>query len=64
MNGCMLICRQGGLNKINTSSIINFIKDHQQGESIFFKPEAGKYTITCLDDRGRDESIKIVVKYY
>jgi penicillin-binding protein 1C len=41
-----------------------FFKKSSAGEGIFFKPGEGKYLITCLDDRGRDESVKIVVKYY
>ena len=41
-----------------------FYKRSSAGESIFFKPAEGNYLITCLDDRGRDESVKILVKYY
>jgi len=34
------------------------------GEKIFLKPETEELTITCLDDKGRDESIKVSIKYY
>jgi membrane carboxypeptidase/penicillin-binding protein PbpC len=34
------------------------------GEKIFLKPENGENKISCLDDKGRDESVKIDVKYY
>lgn len=41
-----------------------FYRKSSPGENIFFKPGEGKYKITCLDDKGRDESIEIVVKFY
>jgi penicillin-binding protein 1C len=34
------------------------------GEKIFLKPETKELKITCLDDKGRDESIKVSIKYY
>lgn len=34
------------------------------GERIFLKPEIKNLKITCLDDKGRDKSINISVKYY
>ena len=34
------------------------------GEKIFLKPETEELKITCLDDKGRDESLKISIKYY
>ncbi len=41
-----------------------FYRKSSPGENIFFKPAEGKYLITCLDDKGRDESVSINVKYY
>jgi len=41
-----------------------FYRSSSPGENIFFRPSEEKYKITCLDDKGRDESIKIHVKYY
>ena len=34
------------------------------GTKIFLKPETEELKITCLDDKGRDEIVKIKVKYY
>jgi penicillin-binding protein 1C len=34
------------------------------GEKIFLKPENGENKISCLDDKGRDESVSIKVKYF
>ncbi|MFB3057337.1 MAG: penicillin-binding transpeptidase domain-containing protein [Ignavibacteriaceae bacterium] len=34
------------------------------GEKIFLKPKNGENKISCLDDKGRDESISILVKYF
>lgn len=34
------------------------------GEKIFLKPETKELKITCLDDKGRDESIRVSIKYY
>jgi penicillin-binding protein 1C len=36
----------------------------EPGEKIFLKPENGENKISCLDDKGRDESISIIVKYF
>ena len=34
------------------------------GEKIFLKPENGENKISCLDDKGRDESVSILVTYF
>lgn len=34
------------------------------GEKVFLKAESDKLKITCLDDKGRDESVIINIKYY
>jgi penicillin-binding protein 1C len=34
------------------------------GEKIFLKPENGEIKISCLDDKGRDESVSIIVTYF
>lgn len=34
------------------------------GNKIFLKPETEELKITCLDDKGRDESVMISVNYY
>jgi penicillin-binding protein 1C len=41
-----------------------FIKKTKPGERIFFIPEEKELKITCLDDKGRDRSIHISIKYY
>ncbi|MBT8383279.1 MAG: hypothetical protein KJO59_13075 [Ignavibacteria bacterium] len=41
-----------------------FYKKCKPGERVFFNPEEKNLMITCLDDKGRDKSIKINVKYY
>jgi penicillin-binding protein 1C len=41
-----------------------FFKKTKPGERVFFIPEDKKLKITCLDDKGRDESIRISIKYY
>jgi penicillin-binding protein 1C len=41
-----------------------FYKKCKPGERVFFNPEEKNLKITCLDDKGRDRSIKINVKYY
>lgn len=41
-----------------------FYKSSSPGQKIFFRPSEGNYKITCLDDKGRDQSITIHVKYY
>jgi len=41
-----------------------FYMKSSPGDNIFFKPGEGKFLITCLDDKGRDESVTINVKYY
>ena len=42
----------------------SFYKKCKPGERVFFNPEVKDIKITCLDDRGRDKSITINVKYY
>ncbi len=41
-----------------------FFKKCKPGERVFLNPEAKDLIITCLDDKGRDKSISINVKYY
>jgi penicillin-binding protein 1C len=41
-----------------------FYRKCKAGERIFFNPDAKDILITCLDDKGRDESVRIFVKYY
>ncbi len=42
----------------------NYYKKSKPGERIFIHPQAGNLNITCLDDKGRNESVSIKVKYY
>ena len=39
-------------------------KNCKTGEKIFFNPNEGENIITCVDDKGRETTIKINVKYY
>lgn len=41
-----------------------FIKKTKPGERLFYVPEQKELKITCLDDRGRDGSVKVNIKYY
>lgn len=41
-----------------------FYKRSYSGEKVFYKPKAGTIKITCLDDRGRNESVNIIIKSY
>jgi penicillin-binding protein 1C len=41
-----------------------FFTKCEPGEKIFLKPENGEIKISCLDDKGRDESISIKVTYF
>ena len=41
-----------------------FYKKCKPGDKVFIKPDRDKLKITCLDDKGRDESVRIKVKYY
>ncbi len=41
-----------------------YYRKTESGEKLFFKPNAGRIKITCIDDKGRDESIFIEVKFY
>jgi penicillin-binding protein 1C len=42
----------------------SFYKKCKPGERIFFNPDAKDLKITCLDDKGRDGSVKVSIKYY
>ena len=41
-----------------------FYKKCKAGERIFLSPDQKDLKITCLDDKGRDRSVKINIKYY
>lgn len=41
-----------------------FYKKCKPGERIFFKPTERNLKLTCLDDKGRDGTVKISIKYY
>jgi len=41
-----------------------FYKKCKPGERIFFNPNTKDIRITCLDDKGRDGSVYISIKYY
>jgi len=41
-----------------------FVKKTKPGERVFFIPEEKELKITCLDDKGRDGSVKVSIKYY
>lgn len=41
-----------------------YLKKARRSENLFFRPPAGKVTIGCTDDKGRTNSIAIVVEYY
>ncbi|MBE0571366.1 MAG: penicillin-binding protein 1C [Ignavibacteriaceae bacterium] len=41
-----------------------FIKKTKPGERVFFIPNEKELKITCLDDKGRDGSVKVSIKYY
>ena len=41
-----------------------FYEKSSAGKGIFFKPKKGKNKITCMDDKGRDKTILINVKYF
>ena len=41
-----------------------FFKKSKPGERVFLTPETKELKITCLDDKGRDGSVKINIKYY
>ncbi|MBK9097743.1 MAG: hypothetical protein IPM14_06350 [bacterium] len=42
----------------------SFYKKCKPGERIFFNPDVKDLKITCLDDKGRDETVRVSVKYY
>jgi penicillin-binding protein 1C len=42
----------------------SFYKKCKPGERVFFNPDGKDLKITCLDDKGRDESVKVSIKYY
>ncbi len=41
-----------------------FLKKCKPGERVFFIPDEKELKITCLDDNGRDGSVKVSIKYY
>jgi penicillin-binding protein 1C len=41
-----------------------FIRKTKPGERVFFVPEEKELKITCLDDKGRDGSVNVLIKYY
>jgi penicillin-binding protein 1C len=41
-----------------------FYKKSLPGDKIFFTPKKGESTIACLDDLGREETVKINVNFY
>ncbi len=41
-----------------------FIRKTKPGERVFFVPEEKELKITCLDDKGRDGSVNVSIKYY
>ena len=41
-----------------------FYKKSSPGENIFFQPSKGKLKISCLDDKGRSQTVNINVIYY
>ncbi|HSW56012.1 MAG TPA: hypothetical protein VLH59_13065, partial [Ignavibacteriaceae bacterium] len=41
-----------------------FIKKTKPGERLFFIPEEKELKITCLDDKGRDGSVNVSIKFY
>lgn len=41
-----------------------FIKKTKPGERLFYTPEDIELKITCLDEKGRDGSVSVRVKYY
>ncbi|MGE5845545.1 MAG: penicillin-binding protein 1C [Ignavibacteria bacterium] len=41
-----------------------FYNKSSAGKGIFFKPKKGKNKITCMDDKGRDRTILINVKFF
>lgn len=41
-----------------------FFKKSKPGERVFLTPETKELKITCLDDKGRDGSVKVNIKYY
>ena len=41
-----------------------FFKKSKPGERVFFVPEEKELNITCLDDKGRDGTVTVNVKFY
>ncbi len=41
-----------------------FLRKCKPGERVFFIPDEKELKITCLDDKGRDGSVKVNIKYY
>jgi penicillin-binding protein 1C len=42
----------------------NYFTKCEPGERIFFQPKQGELKITCMDDKGRDETISVKINYY
>ena len=40
-----------------------FYKEAKAGDHVFFRPNEGKVSISCSDDKGRNSDITINVKY-
>lgn len=41
-----------------------FYRKCKPGERIFFNPQEKELKITCLDDKGRDRTVQVKIKYY
>jgi penicillin-binding protein 1C len=41
-----------------------FYSKCKPGDKIFFNPVSGDLKITCLDEKGRDESVRVKIRYY
>jgi len=41
-----------------------YFNKSKPGEKIFFKPQEKELNITCLDDKGRNGSVSVNIKYY
>ena len=41
----------------------NFYQSAAPNERVFFVPQMGNNTVTCVDDKGRQQSVNIAVKF-
>lgn len=41
-----------------------FLQKSKPGEKVFFIPDEKELVINCLDDKGRDGSVKVSIRYY